>query len=149
MSVCTCVIFLGGRKKCKWFLSGKRKRHVCVWPILPVEMFSVCLLYPTAPWVFARGYGSLSGRWRNSLLEGEVSILGEWQSTHILQSPLLLGEWSTLASVGCWGIFLSIILLFIYLLFFFYISAADFLVTPHICDTTSQAMLTLVCFTRI
>lgn len=97
-----------GRKKRECFFSGKRKQHMCVWPTVPVEMFTVCLLYPSTPWVFARGYGSLSGRWQNSLLEGEVCILSEGQSTRRHNAvTILLGEWSALASVGCWGAFLK------------------------------------------
>lgn len=49
MSVCTCVIFLGGRKKCEWFLSGKRKEHMCVCdPYCPLRclMFVCCTQLP-------------------------------------------------------------------------------------------------------
>lgn len=148
MSVCTCVIFLGGRKKCEWFLSGKRKEHMCVWPILPVEMFNVCLLYPTAPWVFARGYGSLSGRWRNSFRRRGVHTW--WVTIHPHFTVTTFVGWMINLSLGGMLRDFSKYNTFIYLFtFFFYISAADFLVTPHICDTTSQALLTLVCFTRI
>lgn len=85
VSECVPGCGFGGGRNVNGFLSGeKREQHRCVWPTIPVELFSVCLLYPTAPWV------PLKRLWViikpvTKLLHKErcACLVSVWQTTHV------------------------------------------------------------------
>ncbi len=103
--VCVCARSSLGKRKCEWFLSGKKEQHRCVWPSIPVELFSVCLLYPKAPLVFLKRLWVIIKPVPKLSDQGEVCVLNlsVTNHTHTHSHNFFLGEGPRLASVGFWG----------------------------------------------